>query len=73
MNEDLDKKRKYLLFGIQICIVMAILQLIRGLSGNSRSWLYVFEWPFFGVFIYYMYWKLGQPTPNWNEKDIEEK
>ena len=73
MNEDLEKKRKYLLLGIPICIVMAILQLLRGLGGNSRSWLYVFEWPFFGIFLYYMYWKLGQPTPNWEERDKEKK
>ena len=40
---------------------MMISQLDRALSGNSRSWLYVFEWPFFAIFLYYMYWKLGQP------------
>ena len=37
---------------------MGVLELLRGLAGNSRSWLYVFEWPFFGLFIYYMYWNL---------------
>ena len=68
-DEDLNKKRKYLLWGIPICIVMAVLQLLRGLGGNNRSWLYVFEWPFFGVFLYYMYWKLGQPLPNSDKDD----
>ena len=46
---------------------MAVLQLLRGLGGNSRSWVYVFEWPFFGIFLYYMYWKLGQPLPKPDE------
>jgi hypothetical protein len=50
---------------------MAIFQLMRGLDGNNRSWLYVFEWPFFAVFIYYMYWKMGQPIKRWD--DDEEK
>ena len=72
MNEDdVKNKRKYLLWGIPLCIVMAILQLLRGLSGNSRSWLYVFEWPFFGIFLYYMYWKLGQPIPKWDSDEKE--
>lgn len=73
MNEDLDKKRRYLLLGIPICLIMAVLQLLRGLAGNSRSWLYVFEWPFFGVFLYYMYWKLGEPLPGDNENKTEDK
>ena len=30
----------------------------------------VFEWPFFGFFIYYMYWKISQPLP---EFDLEEE
>jgi hypothetical protein len=70
-NEDLNKKRKYLLWGIPLCIIMAVFQLMRGLNGNNRSWLYVFEWPFFAVFIYYMYWKMGQPLPKY--EDDEEK
>jgi hypothetical protein len=56
-----DPKRKWLLWGIPLCAIMMISQLDRALSGNSRSWLYVFEWPFFAIFLYYMYWKLGQP------------
>jgi hypothetical protein len=68
-SEDLNKKRKYLLWGIPLCVLMTVLQLIRGLNGNSRSWLYVFEWPFFAVFLYYMYWKLGQPLPKWDDEE----
>jgi len=67
MNEDLDRKRKYLLWGIPLCVIMAVLQLLRGLGGNRRSWVYVFEWAFFGIFLYYMYWKLGQPLPKPDE------
>ena len=48
---------------------MGILELFRAFDGNDRSWLYVFEWPFFGLFIYYMYWKLGQPQEVWDESD----
>jgi len=73
MSDDLDKKRKYLLLGIPLCIVMTVLQLFRGMGGNSRSWLYVFEWPFFGVFLYYMYWKLGQPLPNTESDEDKNK
>ena len=68
-NDDLEKKRKYLLLGIPLCIVMGIFQLLRGLGGNNRSWLYVFEWPFFGLFIYYMYWKMGKPLPKWDDEE----
>jgi hypothetical protein len=40
---------------------MALFELDSALGGNHRSWVYVAEWPFFGVFIIYMYWKLSQP------------
>lgn len=40
---------------------MAFFELDRALGGNHRSWVYVAEWPFFGVFILYMYIKLSQP------------
>ena len=72
-NDDLNKKRKLLLWGIPLCIVMAFFQLMRGLDGNNRSWLYVFEWPFFAVFIYYMYWKMGQPIKKWDEKEEKKE
>lgn len=71
-EEDLNRKRKLLLWGIPLCIVMAFFQLMRGLGGNNRSWLYVFEWPFFGLFIYYMYWKLGQPLPKSDDEKEKE-
>ena len=64
-----DPKRKWLLLGIPLCIVMGLLEFDRALSGNNRSWLYVFEWPFFGIFVYYMYWKLSQPQEEFDDVD----
>ena len=56
MAENFDHKRKYLLYFIPICLVMAVVQIVRAIGGNDRSWVYVFEWPFFAIFIFYMYW-----------------
>ena len=64
-----DPKRKWLLLFIPVCLIMGVLELLRGLSGNSRSWLYVFEWPFFAIFIYYMYWKMKQPREDFSEDE----
>jgi hypothetical protein len=33
-------------------------QLHRALAGNDLSWVYTFEWPFFGVYAVWMWWKL---------------
>ncbi len=36
----------------------------RALGGNELSWAYVFEWPLFAIFGFYMWWKLlhgGEP------------
>jgi len=69
MTKEVEPKLKWLLVFIPICFVMGFLELSRAFDGNRRSWLYVFEWPFFGLFIYYMYWKLGQPQEDWDESD----
>ena len=69
MAENFDHKRKYLLYFIPIFLVMAVVQIVRAIGGNDRSWVYVFEWPFFAIFIFYMYWKLGQPQPDWDDSD----
>jgi hypothetical protein len=68
MNE--DPRRKWILFGIPFCFFLGAIELMRAFDGNNRSWVYVFEWPFFGFFIYYMYWKISQPLP---EFDLEEE
>ncbi len=69
MTKEIEPKRKWLLLFIPICFAMGIVELFRAFDGIDRSWLYVFEWPFFGLFIYYMYWKLGQPQEVWDESD----
>ena len=38
--------------------LLARWQVHRALSGNSLSWAYVFEWPFFALAVVYMWWKL---------------
>ncbi len=40
-------------------------QVLRALSGNELSWVYVFEWPFFAGYAIYLWWKLvhEQPEP----------
>ena len=71
---DGEPRRKWLLLGIPLCLVMGFIQLERALGGNSRSWMYTFEWPFFALFLYYMYWKLKQPQEPWdgsNDPDRE--
>jgi hypothetical protein len=41
-----------------ICIPAGILELTRALGGNTLSWAYVFEWPLFACFGFYMWWRL---------------
>lgn len=38
-------------------------QVHRALSGNSLSWAYVFEWPFFAGYAVYLWWKLLHEPP----------
>ena len=38
--------------------LLARWQVHRALSGNSLSWAYAFEWPFFALYAVYMWWKL---------------
>jgi len=66
---DLDPKRKWLLWGLPLCAFMAFWEFNRALGGNHLSWVYVVEWPFFGVFLYYMYWKLTQPQDLYDDSD----
>ena len=39
-------------------VLLARWQVHRALSGNSLSWAYAFEWPFFALYAVYMWWKL---------------
>ena len=38
-------------------------QLDRALSGNTLSWVYTFEWPFFAAYAIFMWWKLLHEEP----------
>ena len=64
-----DPHRKWVLWGVPLCVVMAFFELDRALGGNHRSWVYVAEWPFFGLFIIYMYWKLSQPQDPFDDSE----
>ena len=38
-------------------------QVDRALNGNELSWAYVFEWPIFGCYAIYMWWRLVHEAP----------
>jgi hypothetical protein len=38
-------------------------QVSRALGGNELSWVYTFEWPLFGTYAVYMWWKLVHDDP----------
>ncbi|MGO9197894.1 MAG: hypothetical protein ACLQK4_12305 [Acidimicrobiales bacterium] len=40
------------------CMALGWWQLSRAMSGNTLSWVYTFEWPFFAAYGVYMWWKL---------------
>jgi DNA-binding transcriptional regulator of glucitol operon len=47
-----------LLVVVAACALLGRWQLSRALGGNGLSWVYTFEWPFFGLYACYMWWKL---------------
>jgi len=51
------------LFVVGICLVLGWWQLTRALSGNTLSWAYTIEWPFFGGYAVFMWWKLLHEDP----------
>ena len=42
---------------------LCIWQVSRALGGNELSWAYVFEWPFFGGYATYMWWRFVHEDP----------
>jgi hypothetical protein len=48
-------------------------QVRRALSGNQLSWAYVFEWPFFGGYALYMWWRILHEAPAGSEGSAETK
>ncbi len=43
---------------VAACLFLGWWQLSRALGGNGLSWVYTFEWPFFALYAFYMWWKL---------------
>ncbi len=41
-----------------VFILLFLWQVRRATSGNTLSWAYVFEWPFFLGYLLYMWWRL---------------
>ena len=48
---------------VTCCLALGWWQLERALSGNTLSWVYTFEWPFFAAYALYMWWKLLHEEP----------
>lgn len=48
---------------ISACLALGWWQLERALSGNTLSWVYTFEWPFFAAYALFMWWKLLHEEP----------
>jgi len=42
---------------------LCVWQVHRALDGNSLSWAYVFEWPFFAGYAVYMWWRFVHEVP----------
>ena len=58
-----------LVLAVAICVSGFTLEYLRARSGNTLSWAYVFEWPFFAGYAVYMWRKLlrdeaREPTPS---------
>ncbi|MGD0378541.1 MAG: hypothetical protein ABSC30_01015 [Acidimicrobiales bacterium] len=45
------------------CVALTWWQVSRALGGNTLSWVYTFEWPLFGAYAVYMWWKLVHDVP----------
>lgn len=47
------------------CLALGWWQLQRALAGNTLSWAYTVEWPFFAAYGAYMWWRIvhEQPSP----------
>ncbi len=46
------------------CLALGWWQLNRALAGNTLSWAYVFEWPFFASYGVYLWWRLVHEQPS---------
>ncbi len=48
---------------VPACVALTWWQLARALGGNTLSWVYTFEWPFFAAYAVFMWWKLVHDDP----------
>ncbi len=53
-----------LLVLVSAFLALAYWQLERALHGNTLSWAYTFEWPFFAGYAVYMWWDLIHDPPS---------
>jgi len=51
------------------CVALTWWQASRALGGNTLSWVYTFEWPFFGAYAVFMWWKLVHDEPVGRARD----
>jgi DNA-binding transcriptional regulator of glucitol operon len=45
------------------CLALGWWQVHRALSGNTLSWAYAVEWPFFAAYGVYMWWRVVHEQP----------
>ena len=57
------KLHAVILFVVPAFLALCLWQISRALGGNSLSWAYVFEWPFFAAYAIYMWWRFVQRRP----------
>jgi hypothetical protein len=65
-------RRAFVLHASVVFVVPAFLalfwwQIQRVREGNTLSWAYVFEWPFFTGYAIYLWWRLVHDQPGLNE------
>jgi hypothetical protein len=47
-----------LVVGVPICVAAGWFEWTRALGGREIAWIYAFEWPIFGVYGVYIWWRL---------------
>ncbi|MDQ2748441.1 MAG: hypothetical protein M3Y44_02745 [Actinomycetota bacterium] len=47
-----------LVVGVPICVAAGWFELNRALAGRAVAWVYTFEWPLFGIYGVYIWWRL---------------
>jgi hypothetical protein len=48
---------------VPACVALTWWQASRALGGNTLSWVYTVEWPFFAAYAVFMWWKLVHDDP----------